>query len=249
MRTPALLLAFASVPLAAQTAKPAVHRTAAVHHAPVATCAKLPELSPKIPALSPDTSCARPLYTITIHPQFTLDYVAPVVSPELRAMLEVKPETFSLDYVDTQLGDGPAALPNKWYTVKYTGYLPDGAVFDSSEKHGGQPISFPYGGHHVIQGMDSGFEGMHIGGKRRLFIPYQLAYGEKGRPPMIPAKSMLIFDVELVSQSDTEPKPPQPPAPPRSALPDHAPGHETTTPETRPAPSPSSARPAPTGNK
>lgn len=223
MRTPALLLVFASVPLAAQTARPAVHRTATVHHTAEAACARLPELSPQIPALPPGTPCPKPLYTITIHPQFSLDYASPLVSPELRAVLDARPETFSLDYADTQIGTGPLALPHKWYTVKYTGYLPDGTVFDSSEKHGGQPISFPYGGHHVIQGMDSGFEGMHIGGKRRLFIPYQLAYGEKGRPPMIPEKSMLIFDVELVSQSDTEPAPPRPPAPPRSMLPQHTP--------------------------
>ena len=84
-----------------------------------------------------------------------------------------------------------------YYTVNYTGYLVDGTKFDSSE--GKEPITFPYGAHRVIQGWDTGFEGMHVGGKRRLFVPYQLAYGEAGRPPVIPAKAELVFDVELVS--------------------------------------------------
>jgi peptidylprolyl isomerase len=71
-----------------------------------------------------------------------------------------------------------------------------------------QPISFPQGFGRAIPGFDQGFTGMKIGGKRRIFIPWQLAYGAKGRPgpdaahPGIPEKSDLIFDVELVDVSD-----------------------------------------------
>ena len=58
----------------------------------------------------------------------------------------------------------------------------------------------------MIAGWDLGFEGMRVGGRRRLFIPYQLAYGEAGRPPLIPPKSELIFDVELMAVADTLPR-------------------------------------------
>ena len=68
------------------------------------------------------------------------------------------------------------------------------------------PISFPQGARRVIAGWDLGFEGMRVGGKRRLFIPFQLAYGEAGRPPLIPPKSELIFDVELMAVADTLPR-------------------------------------------
>ena len=120
---------------------------------------------------------------------------------------------YALRYIDTVVGNGPLAEPRKWYTVHYTGWLTDGTKFDSSSDHPGkEPISFPYGSRQVIPGWDTGFTGMHVGGKRRLFIPYQLAYGEQGRPPVIPPKSDLIFDVELVSFSDTQPAPKTPPA-------------------------------------
>jgi len=74
----------------------------------------------------------------------------------------------------------------------------------------------------VIPGWVAGFEGMLVGAKRRLLIPYQLGYGELGRPPVIPAKAELIFDVELMAVRDTLPRtepvtPPQPAPPPRCA--------------------------------
>jgi peptidylprolyl isomerase len=126
---------------------------------------------------------------------------------------------YSLRYIDALIGTGPLAEPQKWYTVHYTGWLAkDGTKFDSSFDHPGkEAFTFPYGAHRVIPGWDTGFEGMHVGGKRRLFVPWQLAYGEMGHPPTIPAKSDLIFDVELVSFSDKPPAPKTPPAPPKPA--------------------------------
>jgi len=149
---------------------------------------------------------------------------------------------YTLKYIDTVIGKGPLAEPQKWYTVRYTGWLTDGTKFDSSDDHpGGEPITFPYGARRVIIGWDTGFEGMHVGGKRRLFVPYRLAYGETGRPPVIPAKANLIFDVELVSMSDNPPAQPEPtPAPADSTTQpatEAAPA-DTPTQETKPAATP-----------
>lgn len=191
----------------------------------------MPELSPKIPALPAGSPCPKALYTITRRPAITLDYASPLLSPQLREMLDEKPSTFSLIYVDTKIGTGELAQAHKWYTVHYTGYLPDGTKFDSSVDRG-EPISFPYGGHRVIEGWDTGFEGMHIGGKRRLYVPYELGYGENGRAP-IPPRSPLIFDVELLAQSDTQPS--KPAGPPARPLPQSNGARPGAAPATSPA--------------
>jgi peptidylprolyl isomerase len=156
----------------------------------------------------------------------------------------VKKIAFSLRYQDIEIGTGPDAVPLKIYKVNYIGWLgnngreDDGKKFDSSADHPApvtdkdgkpvmdadgkpkmgppQPIAFPQGFGRVIPGWDQGFNGMKIGGKRRLFIPWQLAYGAAGRPgpdpahPVIPAKADLIFDVELVDIAEM-PMPPNHP--------------------------------------
>jgi peptidylprolyl isomerase len=248
-----LILAIAALPLGAQTtATPTVHHTTtAVHHAATPGCVKLPDLSPKIPALPASAPCAHVLYTLTHTPDTHLDYVSPLVSPELRADLAGQKTTYSLTYVDTVVGTGPLAQPGKFYTVHYTGYLPDGTKFDSSVDRG-EPISFPYGKHRVIQGWDTAFEGMRIGGKRRLFIPYQLGYGEAGRPPVIPAKSELIFDVEFIAQGDEAPKPAAP-AIRHPGLPNQQPGMSqgqpgAAKPATPPPPAAKPGTPPPTSS-
>jgi peptidylprolyl isomerase len=235
-------------PLAAQA--PATHtaaRSAAlVHHAAAGGCVTLPALSPKIPALPPGP-CAKALYTLTRTPDTKVDYVSPLVSLGVREGLGSSTSTFSLAYIDFAPGTGELVRPTKYVSVKYTGYLADGRKFDSSEDHPGkEPISFQYGMHRVIPGWDTGFEGMHVGGKRRLFIPYQLAYGDAGRPPVIPPRSELVFDVEVVSQSDTEPARMAPgrPMPPRPGTP--PPG--TATPPASSTPPAGTNTPPPVGS-
>lgn len=115
-------------------------------------------------------------------------------------------EFFGLRYIDVKVGDGAPAAAGQEYTVHYTGWLRDGSKFDSSVDRG-MPLKFVQGRRAVIAGWDAGFEGMKVGGKRRLFLPYQLAYGELGRPPAIPPKAELIFDVELLGVKEAAPQP------------------------------------------
>ncbi|CAB4345885.1 unannotated protein [freshwater metagenome] len=84
-------------------------------------------------------------------------------------------------------------------TVQYVGVLfANGKEFDSSWK-AGKAFTFDLGSGGVIAGWDQGVEGMKVGGRRRLIIPADLAYGEAGSPPAIPANAALVFDVDLVS--------------------------------------------------
>lgn len=102
-----------------------------------------------------------------------------------------------LKYIVVEKGSGLKAEKETVVAVHYSGYLKDGKMFDSSVKRG-EPIQFELGMGQVIKGWEEGLTLMHEGDKFRLIIPYVLAYGEAGRPPIIPEKSDLIFDVELL---------------------------------------------------
>jgi peptidylprolyl isomerase len=168
-------------------------------------CAKLPDLPPKVPALPAGAPCAKAIYTLTTSPPVKISDTPPALAASVREYLSIDPVSFSLAYIDTKIGTGELAGPHKWYSVLYTGYLQDGTVFDSSAKHPETgPFVLQQGAHGVIPGWDTGFYGMRVGGKRRLFIPHQLAYGPKGNGA-VPPNADLIFDIELVSQTDSKP--------------------------------------------
>lgn len=111
---------------------------------------------------------------------------------ELRKIVthHVKKETL-------RAGKGQPVKAGDEVLIQYTGRLTSGKKFDSSYDHGGQPLPVTIG-RGVIPGFSIGLVGMRLGEKRRVTIPWQLAYGEGGRPPVIPPKSDLIFDLELV---------------------------------------------------
>jgi peptidylprolyl isomerase len=245
-------------------------------------------------AAKPATTAAKPAATAATaaKPAATVGKLPPGV-PVVKGI----PKTlFTLRYQEIQIGTGAVAEPNKMYKVFYTGRFgvngraDDWQKFDSTDDHPRppvldkdgkpvlgddgkpkqgppQPIAFPQGMGRAITGFDQGFAGMRIGGKRRILIPWQLAYGAKGRPgpdaahPGIPEKSNLVFDVELVDVSDLvmppghpgmmpgmhpmpgmSPHPPMPAMAPKPPAPATAPA---TTPNAAPAPAAAPNPPAP----
>lgn len=102
-----------------------------------------------------------------------------------------------LKYEVLREGNGPVAKAGQTVSVHYTGWLTDGTKFDSSVDRG-QPFSFALGAGQVIKGWDEGVAGMKVGEKRKLTIPSDLGYGQRGAGNVIPPNATLVFDVELL---------------------------------------------------
>jgi FKBP-type peptidyl-prolyl cis-trans isomerase FkpA len=92
-------------------------------------------------------------------------------------------------------GSGPSPKATSTVKVHYEGKLTDGKVFDSSRQRG-QPAEFPLG--QVIRCWQEGVQRMKVGGRAQLVCPSDIAYGDQGRPPMIPGGATLVFEVELL---------------------------------------------------
>lgn len=102
-----------------------------------------------------------------------------------------------LQIEDIRPGDGKAVVKGALITTQYTGWLEDGTEFDSSYAKG-RPFQCVIGTGRVIKGWDQGLMGMQVGGKRRLFVPAHLAYGERQIGAHIKSNSNLIFEIELL---------------------------------------------------
>lgn len=102
-----------------------------------------------------------------------------------------------LQYLDEVVGTGPTPQPGQTVVVHYRGWLDNGTEFDSSYSRG-QPFEFVLGAGQVIRGWEEGIATMRVGGKRRLIIPPELAYGASGAGGVIPPNARLTFEVELL---------------------------------------------------
>lgn len=108
--------------------------------------------------------------------------------------------------IDTRAGTGARVTPHQCLYVHYTGMLADGRQFEMSRTTStpgvaSAPIAFEIGTGMVMPGWEKGLLGMQVGGMRRLFVPFRMAYGAGGRPPAIPPRTDLVFDVELLALS------------------------------------------------
>lgn len=104
----------------------------------------------------------------------------------------------TLQTEDLVVGTGATAANGSTVTVLYVGRLTNGTVFDDAFARN-QPIQFRIGANQVIPGFEQGIVGMRVGGRRRITIPPDLAYGSQGRPPAIPPNATLVFEVELTA--------------------------------------------------
>ena len=95
------------------------------------------------------------------------------------------------------VGEGKAVVKGALITAHYSGFLEDGSKFDSSHDRG-KPFQCVIGTGRVIKGWDQGLMGMRVGGRRRLFVPAHLAYGERQVGALIKPHSNLVFEIELL---------------------------------------------------
>jgi FKBP-type peptidyl-prolyl cis-trans isomerase len=145
---------------------------------------------------------ARVLATLAIFHTVAVLAQEPTTDEAAQAALPEEVEELVIN--DMKTGDGEVVIAGQTAVVHYTGWLYDpaapegkGRKFDSSRDRG-TPFKFSVGAGQVIRGWDQGVAGMQVGGERRLLIPPELGYGERGAGGVIPGGATLVFDVELV---------------------------------------------------
>lgn len=189
-------------------------------------------------AAKPATNATKPHTATTAHATAAGPKLPPGIPPIKAPAKNYFPKPIKYFYQDQVIGTGAPAEPGQLYTLHYTGYFAtDGTKFDSSHDHpeapvmdkdgkpeldkdgkpvkaAGQPIKFLQGSGRTIPGFDMAFDGMKVGGKRRIFIPWQLGYGERGvkspdpkNHPDIAPRTDLIFDVELLDVAEPPARP------------------------------------------
>lgn len=126
---------------------------------------------------------------------------APEIDKETGKPIVTTPS--GLKYVDIVVGKGPAVKTGDHVTVNYVGKLVDGTKFDASADHGGT-FDYVQGVTALIPGWVEGTSTMHVGGKRKLIIPPQLGYGMQGAGDAVPPNATLIFEIDMVSDSDAK---------------------------------------------
>ncbi len=122
---------------------------------------------------------------------------APNGPPTLPKGAETVRTDSGLEYLDITPGEGEAAAPGARVRVHYHGWLTDGTLFERTPGRG--PLEFRLGEGEVIPAFEEGIAGMRPGGRRRLIVPSDLAYGPRGKPGRVPPFATLIYDVELVA--------------------------------------------------
>lgn len=110
--------------------------------------------------------------------------------------IKTKPTASGLYYIEVKKGTGPAVMPGDTVQVFYKGMLLNGNPFDDNTKDP-EPIEFPVGVGMLIPAWDEGIPMMKVGGKAKLIVPYQLAYGARGSQPVIPPFANLVFEIEV----------------------------------------------------
>jgi FKBP-type peptidyl-prolyl cis-trans isomerase len=119
-------------------------------------------------------------------------------------------ESDQLSVTDSRVGTGQVARTHQCLYVHYVGLLADGRTFESTRAplpngRVAAPVAFELGTGAVMPGWEKGLNEMRVGGMRRLWIPYRLAYGASGQPPTIPPRTDLIFDIELMAVAEPLP--------------------------------------------